>query len=771
MANKRKPTKKPTVIENSALSPQLKQVIQNAGLAQCFGLPSNNFYGPGVGSNPFAPQISQTNTLFENLRWYLVSNFRQPLSQAYTEIGLIQTVIDTPVDDALRGGIDINSRQLSEDQIRELKISFDRDDDLQTAGTAAKWSRLYGGSGIIVIVDDQDPESELDIAAIGPDSSFEFRSADLWELFPDSQNIEGYNPSDQTENFQFYNYYGVRVHKSRVMTMRGRTAPSFLRPRLRGWGLSEVETLIRSLNQYLKATDLAFACLDEFKVDVYKIKDLVNTLLDPNGYQRVQQRIMLANQQKNYQNAIVMDKEDDWDHKQISFAGLAETMQGIRMQVAADMHFPITKLFGTSASGGIGNTDQNDMENYNSMVESQVRNKIKYILLRMVEIKCQHLFGFIPDDLEINFKPLRVLSATDEETVKTSQFNRLLQAKQLGEISSKDFIDACNKSNLFPIQVDSIGDGLDADEASLDEIDNPLDPKDKDSGTDRKDVEPPSLWKKDKHLNALDVVVEEFSEYGIKCRVTQLRDGWFAPEIKVGENWLSSRSFMTLSDAEDECLRMVEAQLDGANRNPNVTLEEWKEKGIACRVCRQDDGWYYPEIKRGKLWFSSGSFSSLEEARHECQRLVQIELAPKLKNDVVLKEWTENGVKCRISKQPDGWFYAEVKRDGFWVSLQSVVSFDEAEYACKRQIQEELKGKVKKNSSPQDAKTLEFLKKFGIGALKYISSSDEENKMSNPGKVDEELWEKAKKAAADEGHPEKWALITYIYKKMGGVFK
>src|SRR5580698_1305599 len=208
----------------------------------------------------------------------------------------------------------------------------------------------------------------------------------MWELFWDKQNTEGYDPAIQTEDFEYYNYYGEQIHKSRVMRLKGFTSPSFIRPRLRGWGFSVVEVLVGSLNQYLKATDLSFQVLDEFKIDVFKIKNLVNTLMSPMGQQKVNQRVQMANYQKNYQNALVMDSEDDWDHKQLSFAGLAETMAGIRMQVAADMRMPITKLFGTSASAGIGNTDQNDMENYNSMVESQVRNKSKYDVLRICEI-------------------------------------------------------------------------------------------------------------------------------------------------------------------------------------------------------------------------------------------------------------------------------------------------------------------------------------------------------------------------------------------------
>jgi phage-related protein (TIGR01555 family) len=448
-----KPNVTPATIENG-LADAIFPFPQSTGLGGGF----NPFGFPANQGAPWSPTISQPTTLFKDLRWFFVSNDRQLLCEAYVEIGLVQTIVDVPVDDGLRGGVTIKSKQLNEDQIEELKISLDRDDDLTVAGMAAKWNRLFGGSGILVLTD-QDPATPLDLKRIGPDTPLEFRAADLWELFWDKQNNEGYDPAIQTQNFTHYNYYGEQVHKSRVMRLKGQTAPSFLRPRLRGWGFSVVEALIRSVNQYLKATDLCFQVLDEFKIDVYKIKNLVNTLLSPQGAQAVQKRIQLGNMQKNYQNALVMDSEDDWDHKQLSFAGIGEIMQQIRMQVAADMRMPMLKLFGTP-SQGLNSSDEDSIEVYNSMVESQVRNKLKYDLLRMLEIKCQKLFGMIPDDLVIEFQPLRMLSAEQEQNVKTQKFNRALQAAQAGLIDQLEFREVCNKGNLFDVALDTSDDAL-----------------------------------------------------------------------------------------------------------------------------------------------------------------------------------------------------------------------------------------------------------------------------------------------------------------------
>lgn len=427
----------------------------NNDMAYALNLPFSfgNLGYPQNQGTPFSEQVSNTTSMFRNLRWYFVSNFRQLLNQTYVEIGLVQTVVNVPVDDALRGGIKIKTKQLDDEELEQLQIAVKRDDDLNTAGMAGKWNRLFGGAGILVLTD-QDPEDPLDLDAIGEDTPLEFRAVDMWELFWDKQNMEGFDPSLQDTDFEYYSYYGVRVHKSRVMRLKGMEAPSFVRPRLRGWGFSVVEGLVRSLNQYFKGTDVLYEVLDEFKVDVFKIKNLVNTLLTPAGQESVRRRIQLAAWQKNYQNALTMDKEDEWDHKQLSLAGFGEALQQIRMQVASDMRMPLTKLFGISAAGF--NSGEDDLEVYNAMVESQVRNKLEYPILRMLEIKCQKMFGFIPDDLSIEFEPLRMMTSEQEENVKTQEFNRLLQALQAGAIDLEFFTKSCNKSGLFPLQMENV---------------------------------------------------------------------------------------------------------------------------------------------------------------------------------------------------------------------------------------------------------------------------------------------------------------------------
>ncbi len=420
--------------------------------------------------NPFTPgasigtPINQVGTLFVNNRWYFVSNFRQLLSEIYVEHGIVQTVVDVPVDDGFRGGIDIITNQISPEDLKKLKNKMEQENDIEILKQTFKWNRLFGGAATMIMTN-QDPATPLELSKLKKDDPLEFRAVDMWELFFSLQNTDNYAEAidDQMNTLtKYYDYYGEQVHYTRVMKQVGMVAPSFLRPRLRGWGFSICEALVNSINQYLKSNNLIFEVLDEFKIDVYKMKNLANTLLNPNGAAAVQARIAAANLQKNFQHAVAMDSEDDFIQKELSFAGIAETMVGIRMQIASDLRMPLTKVFGISAQGF--NSGEDDIENYNAMVESSIRAKAKFSALQMVQLRCIQMFGYIPDDLDIGFKPLRMLSAEQEENVKTQQFSRLFQAAGAGHITNEQFLEACNKNNLFPIQVDPSTEQINMDD-------------------------------------------------------------------------------------------------------------------------------------------------------------------------------------------------------------------------------------------------------------------------------------------------------------------
>lgn len=396
----------------------------------------------GLTGNLLAPQNSRLDTIFINTRWSLISNFRSILSEAYAEYGIVQTLVEQPVSDAFSTGFDITTDELDDSEKRKLLNYLEKNRIIEHIKEACNWARLYGGGGILIMTD-QNPSTPFEIDRLG--KNLEFRACDMWELY---NSVPMWNPWEE-QGDRFYNYYGVRLHPSRVLPVCGKKAPSFLRNRLRGWGMSELERVVRSINSYLKNQDLIFELLDEAKLDVYQLNGFNTAMLTAQGTKTAEKRVQVANTLKSYLNALILDVNDKYEQKQMSFNGLSEILNQIRQGVAADLKMPMTKLFGVSAAGF--NSGEDDIENYNAMIESEIRSKVKFIVIQVLEICCEYLFGKVPQDMSIEFKSLRVLSAEQEENMKTSQYNRLIQAVANGLATPEQFMRGCNRNALLPI--------------------------------------------------------------------------------------------------------------------------------------------------------------------------------------------------------------------------------------------------------------------------------------------------------------------------------
>jgi phage-related protein (TIGR01555 family) len=403
-----------------------------------------------VGSYGGGAPLSQVSTLAYSSNYApLITMNRVLTTQAYMTHGVLQTAIDMPVLDAFRGGLKIQSELLDEDDLSKLKNHLRTTKTLHEIMDTFRWARLYGGAGLIINTA-QDPLTPLNYRYVDyPDLPLEFVAADRWELI---LNVLMLNEVEFP-----YNYYGQPLNKDRVLRVIGIEAPSFLRPRLQGWGMSALERMIRDINMYVKAQQVLFQLLDEAKIDVWRLMGFNDTILSDMAHNLVNQRLFYANMGKNYHKAILMDKEDEWEQRQISFSGFGEIMQQLRMGIAAALRIPMTKLFGMSASGF--NSGEDDIENYNAMIESEIREPALDMLYPVIKLTCRHLFGFEPEDLIIEFMPLRVLGEVDQEAVRTSKQARFIQLFQSDLMTGEELYAALKQEGIFTMETE-VGKGL-----------------------------------------------------------------------------------------------------------------------------------------------------------------------------------------------------------------------------------------------------------------------------------------------------------------------
>jgi len=364
------------------------------------------------------------------------SNLYAPLTLNYTLLtylykthGVLQTMIDEPVLDAFREGLELQSMELSAENLGEIEDYAEEHGIWETVKQTIIWGRLYGGGGAIINVgqDWERPFVESDMRR----GEFELYDADRWEF------------SGAMRSAKEFLFYGKRLDASRVLTYGGKRAPRLIRAQLSGWGMSELERAVEDFNMWLRGRNVLYEILDEAKIDVYKIKDYAATLATPDGEGVIRQRIAATNQIKNFHNALILDKEDEYEVQSNSFAGMAEVMRENRFGIASALRMPMTKIFGMSAAGF--NAGDDDLENYNAMITSQVREPSKPMIRKVLRLLQLAVFGKVYD-LSFKFKPLRIIGAVEEETIKTSKQNRyvalyqaqLLDAKEVGELLHKD---------------------------------------------------------------------------------------------------------------------------------------------------------------------------------------------------------------------------------------------------------------------------------------------------------------------------------------------
>ena len=404
------------------------------------------------GNSPFYPQpLSSGQTLYSSLNYNpIITLNRVAVTQAYMTHGILQTAIDVPVLDAFRGGLDITSKEFDDEDIDTLQNYLRESKTLHEVKDVFRWARLYGGAGLVINVP-QDPLGPLNWNYVDfPDLPLSFIAADRWELI---LNVV------QINEVEFpYNYYGQPLRKDRVLRVIGKEAPSFLRPRLQGWGMSEFERMIRDINQFVKGQNAMFQLMDEFKIEVFKMMGFNSTVLSDLARGKVSKRLTYLNYVKNYHRALILDTDDDFVQKQLSLSGWGEVFKQIMIGMSAACRMPMSKLFGFTATTGLSaNTD--DLENYNGMIESEIREPALDILYPVVKACSRHLFGFEPEDLKIEFKPLRVIGPVEEEEIRTSKQNRYMQLYSSDLITAEEFFEVMKTDDIFTMETE-VGEGL-----------------------------------------------------------------------------------------------------------------------------------------------------------------------------------------------------------------------------------------------------------------------------------------------------------------------
>ncbi len=428
-----------------------------------------NSFGALVAGLGGGSELNNFSSIIDNTGYNVITIQYMALGYLYKSEGIIQAAIDMPVQDGFRGGLELLSQtdMMDKDDLKRLADDLEESSFLKTYKTAMNWARLYGG-GALIVENGENPAKPLTMQKMAG-RPMKLIACHRWELTsPQRYPATG-----------FYTFYGQMVHQSRVLTLSGKEAPYPINMILQGWGMSEVEHIVQPLNIFLRTQNVVYDLLKEAKVDVFRFKNFAAQLSSQKGTQLMLSRLNLTNRAKSTNNALVMDKDDEYDQKQLTLAGLAEIWKENRIGLSCNLRIPMTKLFGISAAGF--NSGEDDIENYAGMVESDVREEAKPTLRQLLQLKCLSLFGDV-HDLMFKFYPMRTMTAKEEEEVKSSKHTRWKDDANSGYLTPQEYMNMQQKEGMIPIDSE-VSQGADPEPMMFDQ------PGEGEEDGDKKDAE------------------------------------------------------------------------------------------------------------------------------------------------------------------------------------------------------------------------------------------------------------------------------------------
>lgn len=369
------------------------------------------------------------------------------LTGLYEGNGLFSKIIDTPAEEALKHGFDLN---LKSDELNAFVE--DALDDLEweeRAATAIKWTRLYGGALIVMLIDDgrglEEPVDWEHIRSIDELRVYErsIVQPDYASLY--QQDYGGKGVGNRVSKFGQPEYYYVssiygsfKVHESRCLVFRNGVLPEQTsNATYLFWGMPEYVRIRRALRETVTAHTDSVKLLERSVQAIYSMKGLASLLTTDDGENQVLKRLQLVDTSRGLLNSIAIDSEgEQYDFKTFQFSGVKDVIDATCNMLSALTNIPQTILFGRSPAG-MNATGDSDFESYYNFVEKIQRLMLKRNLRTLLDVvfRAGIASGDVTEepDYKLEFNPLWSLSDTEQATVDQTKAQTALVKAQTAQ--------------------------------------------------------------------------------------------------------------------------------------------------------------------------------------------------------------------------------------------------------------------------------------------------------------------------------------------------
>lgn len=361
--------------------------------------------------------------------------------------GLAARVIDLPADLAIARGITLEG-----DENNVLLYELERLDFLKQAANAVRWARLFGGAVIVPITDDGLLNEPLNLNRLTRIS--ELRVFSLDEVKPTSRRYLDPSKSNFGQHESYYvsvSNAQIEVHESRMLFVSGDPLPEKLKQGIH-WKGRSVARVFGKIRLYENALLMVYEILRRKQQPVHRMKGLAQAI--SNGLEdTIRMRVSLVEKARNALNAVVVDNEDDYEIINADLSGVVDTLDELKVAIAADTAIPVSVLFGQSAKG-MNATGENDFEGLYDLCESIQQRQIKPVCEKLLELVTKQVHVNANNDWRIVFPSLK--TPTDKELAEVNKINAEAEKLKLNRLVELVDVGAMSNDELRALYQDEL---------------------------------------------------------------------------------------------------------------------------------------------------------------------------------------------------------------------------------------------------------------------------------------------------------------------------
>jgi len=292
----------------------------------------------------------------------------------------------------------------------------------QALSEVVKLQRLYGGAGLVLLIDDGlPPEEPVNVQRIR--AVRDYIPLSRHELIPEDFTITDYSKpqyyrittSQKLAPDQQGSYVNMRIHASRVARFDGLYLPWNVRSRNTGWGMSVLQLIWEAYKRYESTLSGLESMTSDADLFVHKIPGLFQRIAAGNESD-LRKRLEANNLSRSVYGGMVVDVEEDLQFLNRALSNIATATEPFVKDLQAATGWPASILMGDSP-GGLGKEGRFEERVWASLVEQwqelycrgPITEVFEYVLLS----REGPTRGKPPESWSVHFPS--VFTETDEE--------------------------------------------------------------------------------------------------------------------------------------------------------------------------------------------------------------------------------------------------------------------------------------------------------------------------------------------------------------------